>query len=74
MEGFICTDYMNRAEEASRELIRWLMEGKLKYRVDVVDGLENTPRALQKLFEGSNTGKLLVQVGPENLALSSTSA
>jgi NADPH-dependent curcumin reductase len=65
MEGFLCTDYMNRAEEAFTAMVGWAMQGKLKYRVDVVQGLENAPRALQKLFDGSNTGKLIVQVGPE---------
>lgn len=65
MEGFLCTDYMPRAEEAFTQMIGWLMQGKLKYRVDVVEGLENAPRALLKLFDGSNTGKLIVQVGPE---------
>jgi len=65
MEGFLCTDYMPRAEEAFTAMIGWAMQGKLKYRVDVVQGLENAPQALQKLFNGSNTGKLIVQVGPE---------
>jgi NADPH-dependent curcumin reductase CurA len=65
MEGFLCTDYSNRAQEAFTEMIGWLMQGKLKYRVDVVDGLENAPRALKKLFDGSNNGKLIVQVGAE---------
>ncbi len=65
MEGFLCTDYNSRAEEAFTQMIGWLMQGKLKYRVDVVQGLENAPRALHKLFDGSNTGKLIVQVGQE---------
>jgi NADPH-dependent curcumin reductase len=65
MEGFLCTDYSNRAQEAFTAMIGWLMQGKLKYRVDVVEGLENAPGALKKLFDGSNTGKLIVQVGPE---------
>ena len=65
MEGFICTDFAHRAEEAYRDLIGWYLSGKLKYRVDVVDGLENAPRALNKLFDGSNQGKLLVRVGAE---------
>lgn len=65
MEGFLCTDYMPRAEEGFTQLIGWLMQGKLKYKVDVVQGLENTPGALRKLFDGSNTGKLIVQVGAE---------
>ncbi len=65
MEGFLCTDYSNRAEEAFTAMIGWLLQGKLKYRVDVVQGLENAPKALGKLFDGSNAGKLIVQVGPE---------
>jgi NADPH-dependent curcumin reductase len=65
MEGFLCTDYMPRAEEAFMQMIGWMMQGKLKYRVDLVQGLENAPRALHKLFDGSNAGKLIVQVGPE---------
>jgi NADPH-dependent curcumin reductase CurA len=65
MEGFLCTDYLNRAEEAFPALIGWFLQGKLKYRVDVVQGLENAPRALGKLFDGSNAGKLIVQVGAE---------
>jgi hypothetical protein len=46
-------------------MIGWSMQGKLKYRVDVVQGLEHAPSALHKLFDRSNTGKLIVQVGPE---------
>ena len=65
MEGFLCSDYMPRAEEAFTQMIGWVMQGKLKYRVDVVQGLENAPKALLKLFDGSNHGKLIVQVGPE---------
>ena len=62
VEGFIVIDYLNRAQEAMADLGRWLAEGKLKYRVDVVEGLEQAPRALNKLFEGSNQGKLIVKV------------
>ena len=65
MEGFLCSDYSNRAQEAFTEMVGWLMQGKLKYRVDVVEGLENAPQALKKLFDGSNNGKLIVQVGAE---------
>jgi NADPH-dependent curcumin reductase CurA len=62
MEGFLVSDYMSRAGEAMTALGRWLMEGKIKYRVDVVEGLEQTPRAVNKLFDGSNQGKLVVKV------------
>jgi len=62
IEGFIVIDYMNRAQEAMADLGKWLAEGKIKYRVDVVEGLERAPEALGKLFDGSNIGKLVVQL------------
>jgi len=62
IEGFLVSDYMSRAPEAMTALGRWLMEGKIKYRVDVVDGLEQAPLAVNKLFDGSNQGKLVVKV------------
>lgn len=65
MEGFLCTDYADRAGEAITHLAQWLLAGKLRYRTDVVEGLENAPKALNRLFDGSNTGKLLVKVSEE---------
>lgn len=62
MEGFLVLDYLPRAQEAIAELSKWYMEGRLKYRVDVVEGLENAPRAVNKLFDGSNQGKLIVKI------------
>jgi len=62
MQGFIVTDYLPRAQEAIPELIKWYLEGKLKYRVDVVEGLKEAPRAVNKLFDGSNQGKLIIKV------------
>ncbi|HEX8183267.1 MAG TPA: NADP-dependent oxidoreductase, partial [Blastocatellia bacterium] len=61
VEGFIVTDYMSRAQEAMADLGKWLVEGKIKYRVDVVEGIENAPLALTRLFDGSNKGKLIVK-------------
>lgn len=65
VKGFIVSDYAKRFPEANRDLAKWYGEGKLKYRVDIVDGLENAPTALRKLFDGSNNGKLMVRVSPE---------
>jgi NADPH-dependent curcumin reductase CurA len=62
VEGFIVLDYAKRFPEAIPELRRWMAEGKLKYRVDVVEGLENAPEAINRLFDGSNIGKLVVRV------------
>jgi NADPH-dependent curcumin reductase CurA len=63
MEGFLVLDYAARFPEAIAKMSEWKRGGKLKSRVDVVEGLENTPAAFQRLFTGGNTGKLLVHVG-----------
>jgi len=65
MEGFIVVDYASRFAEAAAEMGRWMAAGRLKSREEFVDGLENAPRALRMLFEGGNTGKLLVRVSQE---------
>jgi len=62
MEGFLVSDYAARFGEAVADLARWAGEGKLRDRVDVVDGLENAPDALRRLFTGENVGKQLVKV------------
>ncbi|MBI2423472.1 MAG: NADP-dependent oxidoreductase [Candidatus Hydrogenedentes bacterium] len=62
MQGFIVLDYAPRFMEGVMQLSQWLLEGKLKYKVDVVTGLENAPKAIGKLFDGSNQGKLLIQI------------
>lgn len=62
MQGFIVTDYMPRAAEAIADLGKWFMEGRLKYRIDVVEGLDQAPSALNKLFDGTNQGKLIIKI------------
>jgi NADPH-dependent curcumin reductase CurA len=65
IEGFIVLDYAARYPEAFAHLGRWMAEGRLRYRVDVVDGLDQAPSAVNRLFEGTNTGKLIVRVSEE---------
>lgn len=65
MQGFIVTDFMARATEATADLVRWYGEGRLQYRLDVTEGLENAPQALLTLFDGTNQGKVVVRVSPE---------
>ena len=62
MEGFLVLDYYHRAGEAIAALSGWLREGKLKDRLDVVEGFENAPAALGRLFTGENRGKQLVKI------------
>jgi NADPH-dependent curcumin reductase len=62
MKGFVCLDHLEYAGQAFADLLQWHREGRMKYRVDEVSGLENAPSALTRLFDGSNHGKLLVKV------------
>ncbi|MCP4504708.1 MAG: NADP-dependent oxidoreductase [Deltaproteobacteria bacterium] len=62
MEGFVVLDYTPRALEAIGAMLPWLQEGKLKSRVHVLEGLEQVPDGLQRLFRGDHDGKLMVRV------------
>ena len=65
IEGFIIIDYFARFPEFQAQMGQWLAEGKIKYDVHVVKGMENALDALNLLFTGGNTGKLLLQVSEE---------
>ncbi|MFN7930250.1 MAG: NADP-dependent oxidoreductase [Blastocatellia bacterium] len=62
VQGFIVLDYASRAQECMNDLGQWLMQGKIKYKIDEADGLDKAPQALNKLFSGGNVGKLVVKV------------
>jgi NADPH-dependent curcumin reductase CurA len=62
MEGFLVSDYAHRFDEAAARLGRWVVEGKIRWREDVTDGLENAPRAFIGMLRGENRGKALVKV------------
>jgi len=62
MEGFIILDYASRFPQAQREIFAWLLEGKLKHAEHIVEGLEHAPEALNLLFTGGNTGKVVVKL------------
>lgn len=61
VKGLLVFDYQDRYAEAQAKLKGWLDEGKLRAKVDVVDGFGKFPDALLKLFSGQNTGKLLLK-------------
>jgi len=62
MEGILVTDYAAQFPAAAAQLGQWIAQGKLKNQVDVVEGLENAPQALTRLFTGANLGKQLVRL------------
>ena len=63
---FIVIDYMHQAGEAITELMRWIQEGELKYKVDIQEGFENIPDTLNRLFTGQNLGKQLLKIAEPN--------
>lgn len=64
MEGFLHNSFSARHEQANERLGQWIAEGKLTYRENRVEGIENAPKAFRGLFEGDNIGKQLVEVAP----------
>ena len=66
MQGFIIfDDYADRYGEFLAQMSTWLKDGQIKYREDLVDGLENAPQALIGLLEGKNFGKLIVRIAED---------
>lgn len=62
MEGFLLSDFASDHELGRDRLRQWLAEGRIGQRDEVVDGLENAPETLMRLFRGENVGKLLIKV------------
>jgi NADPH-dependent curcumin reductase len=65
LEGFLALDYFDRAQEALANLGEWYAQGKIQYRIDAIEGLENAPSTIKKLFDGTNQGKLIIKVSKE---------
>jgi NADPH-dependent curcumin reductase CurA len=65
IKGFIVSDHAHRTGDFLRDCSAWVRAGKIKYREDIVEGLENAPAAFLKLFDGANFGKLMVRVSPD---------
>jgi NADPH-dependent curcumin reductase CurA len=65
IRGFIVWDFSALEDKFRREVGQWVREGRVRYREDVREGLENAPQAFMELLEGGNFGKLLVRVAPD---------
>ena len=65
IQGYLYMDSMSRLGDFLRDVSGWLREGKIKYKEDVVEGLERAPRAFIGLLRGENFGKLVVRVGDD---------
>ena len=65
IRGFIVYDFSDGADEFHAEMSDWVRSGRIRYREDIVEGIENAPRAFMGLLEGRNFGKLLVRTAPD---------
>ena len=65
MRGFIVSDFAAKYGPALRQMGEWVRSGRIKYKEDIVEGIENAPRAFIGLLRGENFGKLQVKLGPE---------
>jgi NADPH-dependent curcumin reductase CurA len=68
LRGFIVWDFAEQEAEFHQVMAAWLRDGKIRYREDIVDGLENAPAAFIGLLGGRNFGKLVVKVGADPTA------
>ena len=71
IKGFIVSDHGDRWASFLEDCGCWLADGRLKYREDVVDGLDQAPTAFLRLFDGRNFGKLMVRVSPDRTSRAS---
>jgi NADPH-dependent curcumin reductase CurA len=62
MQGFIVFDHQHRYEEAITRLAEWLRAGKLRYREDILEGIEHAPGAIAGLYRGENLGKRVIRL------------
>jgi NADPH-dependent curcumin reductase len=62
IRGFIVTDFAARHGDFQRDVAQWLKDGKIKYREDIAEGLENAPEAFMGMLKGKNFGKQLVRI------------
>ena len=64
MRGFLVFDHGDRHASFVSEMSGWLRDGRIRFRETVVDGLDSAPDAFLGLFDGENTGKMLVRIPP----------
>jgi NADPH-dependent curcumin reductase len=68
MQGFLVSDYRHRYSEFFVQMSAWLKDGKVRFREEIVDGLESAPHAFISLLEGKRFGKLVIRVSNDKPA------
>jgi NADPH-dependent curcumin reductase CurA len=66
MQGFVVFDFAERYGEARQQLAQWVRDGTIRYREDILDGIENAPGAIAGLYRGDNVGKRLIRIAEDS--------
>ncbi len=65
MRGFLGADFTDRFAEAQQVMSGWIRAGLVRYREDILEGLEAAPGSIAGLYRGENLGKRLIRLSPE---------
>ena len=65
MQGFIIFDYAERYTEALQELTQWVRQDLIRYREDILEGIDQAPGSVAGLYRGENFGKRLIRIAPQ---------
>jgi NADPH-dependent curcumin reductase CurA len=65
MQGFLILDYASRYSEALQALSQWVRAGLIRYREDILEGIEQAPGSIAGLYRGENRGKRLIRIAAE---------
>ena len=62
IKGFLIFDHENEREPFETDMLKWLSEGKVKFKETIYSGIEKAPKSFIDLLKGKNTGKMLVKI------------
>lgn len=65
VQGFVIFDYASRFAEARAALAQWVRSGAIRYREDILEGIDRAPGAIAGLYRGENLGKRLIRIAPD---------
>lgn len=66
MQGFVAFDFAARYGEAREKIAQWVKDGTIRYREDILDGIEQAPGAIAGIYRGDNVGKRLIRIAEES--------
>ena len=62
IRGFLIFDHENDSDNFQKDMTKWIIEGKIKYKETIYEGIDNAPQAFVDLLNGKNIGKMLVKI------------